>query len=161
MLGDHLYSSHTPSSCTRQLVDAFQGVSLLALHLTPESDLHHFGCATGSWHGAMQQRLDLKLLVEKPTVQFAREHLRVAGLPVGEYLTPFGLYVISDPSIFGKIEAFGREGGLMQLTPALDQLRAECGLQGFLIEGERYDLGGDPSTYVRTLQALAKPGDCS
>ena len=47
--------------------------------------------------------------------------------------------------------------GPLQLTPALDQLRQEYGLQGFCVQGERYDIGGEPHTYVHTLNALAKP----
>ena len=43
------------------------------------------------------------------------------------------------------------------LTSALDQLRQEHGLEGVVLQGERYDIGGDPHTYLRTLNALAPP----
>ena len=49
----------------------------------------------------------------------------------------------------------------VQLTPALDQLRQESGLQGFCVQGDRYDIGGEPHTYVATLNALAKKAPSS
>ena len=49
--------------------------------------------------------------------------------------------------------------GPLQLTPALDKIRQEAGLEGILIDGERYDIGGEPHTYLATLNALApEPG---
>ena len=39
-------------------------------------------------------------------------------------------------------KATGPTAGLLQLTPALDALRAESGLSGVLLDGERFDIGG-------------------
>ena len=52
-------------------------------------------------------------------------------------------------------EQVGPSAGLLQLTPALDRIRAEAGLQGLILDGERYDIGGEPHTYLATLNALA------
>ena len=43
----------------------------------------------------------------------------------------------------------------VQLTPALDQLRQDYGLTGHVLQGERYDIGGAPTTYLDTLNAFA------
>ena len=32
---------------------------------------------------------------------------------------------------------------------------------GFLLQGERYDIGGEPATYLETLNALARPLEVS
>jgi UTP--glucose-1-phosphate uridylyltransferase len=169
MLGDHLYrSSHeTGSSCVAQLLRAYDGTSLMALRRTAEADVCHFGCATGKWEVRRAEidykRLSLTNVVEKPTVGYARASLRTPGLK-GEYLTAFGLYVIHGASIFNYLEQHetarkqtGPTAGLLQLTPALDALRAESGLGGVLLDGERYDIGGEPTTYLNTLNALARP----
>ena len=53
----------------------------------------------------------------------------------------------------------GPTAGPLQLTPALDKIRQEVGLEGILIDGERYDIGGMPHTYLQTINALApEPG---
>ena len=36
-----------------------------------------------------------------------------------------------------------------------DLLRSDSGMQGVLLDGERYDIGGDPMSYLDTLQALS------
>jgi len=165
MLGDHLYrSSHeSGSSCTQQLLDAYNGVSIMALKNTKEEEIYHYGCATGTWevrrNAPSYRRLTIASVVEKPTVEYARSNLAVAGMPTGEYLTAFGLYIISEPAIFDKLREVEKASGgkTIHLTPALDQLRIDFGLQGFLLQGERYDIGGEPTTYLQTLNALAKP----
>ncbi|KAL1507244.1 hypothetical protein AB1Y20_008093 [Prymnesium parvum] len=163
MLGDHLYHSSHPSStsCTKQLIDAFQGVSIMALKKTAEAELSHFGCATGTWQVLRDApnncRLAISSLVEKPTVEYARANLTVAGLHEGEYLTAFGLYIISERAIFDhlkQVEA-ASAGKVVHLSPALDELRVDHGLQGYLLQGNRYDIGGDPKTYLSTCNALA------
>ncbi len=169
MLGDHLYrSSHeTGASCVAQLLSAYSGTSMMALRRTRGEAISHFGCVAGKWEMRRDtpayKRIAITSIVEKPTVEYARSNLRVPGLADDEYLTAFGLYVISEPSLFDTLRQHeaareaGGSAGLLQLTPALDALRAESGLGGVLLDGERYDIGGDPSTYLCTLNALSKP----
>ena len=112
----------------------------MALKNTREDEIYHFGCATGTWevrrNAPSYRRLTISSVVEKPTVEYARANLAVAGLPPGEYLTAFGLYIISETSIFDKLrEVEARSAGkVVHLTPALDQLRVDFGLQGFLLQ---------------------------
>ena len=150
MLGDHLYrSSHERgTSCVAQLIESFQGRSLMALRRTAEEHIGHFGCAAGRWEVRRDmpsyRRLTLSTVVEKPTKGYARANLSTPGLKAGEYLTAFGLYVITEHTLFGYLEematvreSVGPTAGPLQLTPALDKVRQEAGLEGILIDGER------------------------
>jgi UTP-glucose-1-phosphate uridylyltransferase/mevalonate kinase len=160
LLGDHLYRSYTDRPCARQIVDAFEqhGLSVLGLRRTPEEQIGNFGTVTGIWQDE-GRLLNLTEFAEKPTVDYARAHLRVEGVPEGEYLTVFGQYVIK-PQVFGYLEEHitnnVRQRGEFQLTSALDRLRKEDGLLGLMVEGRRYDIGL-PEFYLETLRTFALP----
>ncbi|MEW5872068.1 MAG: sugar phosphate nucleotidyltransferase [Chloroflexota bacterium] len=157
MLGDHLYRSGEERSCTRQLLDAYQlhGANILGLRRTPESDISNFGTVTGVWVEG-DQVLSLTEFAEKPTLDYARTNLRVAGLPQDEYLTVFGQYIL-DARLFDYLEEHiahnVRERGEFQLTSALDRLRQEQGFLGLVINGRRYDIGL-PEYYLETLRTF-------
>ncbi|MFN8595793.1 MAG: sugar phosphate nucleotidyltransferase [Anaerolineae bacterium] len=157
MLGDHLYRSNTDRSCAQQMLDAYHqhGVSVVGLRRTPESQIAAFGTVTGVWLEA-NRLLNLTEFAEKPTADYAREHLFVSGLPQGEYLTLFGQYIIK-PQIFEYLEEHivnnVRERGEFQLTSCLDRLRQEDGFHGVVIDGRRFDIGL-PEHYLDTLQTF-------
>ena len=158
MLGDHLYRSGTEATCAQQLIEAYDrhGVSILGLRRTPEEQLANFGTATGVWLEE-NRLLSVSEFSEKPTADYARNNLRVPGLPEREYLTVFGEYVIK-PALFGYLEEHiknnVRERGEFQLTSSLDRLRREDGFLGLIIEGQRYDIGL-PEYYLETLKAFS------
>lgn len=157
MLGDHLYRSCSDQSCARQLIEAYNqhGISVLGLRRTPEDQIANFGTVTGVWI-ENNQLLNVTEFAEKPTMDYARNNLRVPGLPEGEYLTVFGQYVIK-PQLFTYLEEHiannVRERGEFQLTSALDRLRQEDGFLGLVMEGQRYDIGL-PEYYLETLQTF-------
>ena len=157
MLGDHLYRSNTDRSCAQQLLDVYHehGVSVVGLRRTPESQIAAFGTVTGIWLEA-DRLLNLTEFAEKPTADYAREHLFISGLPEGEYLTLFGQYIIK-PQIFGYLEEHinnnVRERGEFQLTSCLDRMRQEDGFQGVVIDGRRFDIGL-PEHYLETLRTF-------
>jgi UTP--glucose-1-phosphate uridylyltransferase len=157
MLGDHLYRSENAKSCARQLLEAYaqHGQSVLGLRRVPESEVVHYGTATGRWLVG-KRLLEISELTEKPALEYARANLRVPGLPEGEYLTFFGQYVVK-PRLFdylGEQIARGvRERGEFQLTSALERLRQEDGFLGLVMEGQCYDIGL-PESYLRTWQAF-------
>lgn len=159
MLGDHLYRSTGAVSCARQVVDAYQqsSTSVVGLRRTPEAEIASFGTATGVWIEP-DRRLTVTEFAEKPTVDYARSHLRVPGLPDGEYLTIFGQYVIK-PQLFDYLEENirnnVRERGEFQLTSALDRLRQEDGFQGVIVDGRRFDIGL-PEHYLETLATFSR-----
>ena len=145
MLGDHLYRSANEVSCAQQLIAAYNqhGLSILGLRCTLEDQLANFGTATGVWLET-NRLLNVSEFAEKPTVDYARNNLRVPGLPEKEYLTVFGQYIIK-PNLFDYLEEHiknnVRERGEFQLTSALDQLRKEDGFLRLIVEGQRYDIG--------------------
>jgi UTP-glucose-1-phosphate uridylyltransferase/mevalonate kinase len=155
MLGDHLYRSDSEQSCARQLIEAYNqhGISVLGLRRTPEDQIANFGTATGVWIED-NRLLNVTEFAEKPTVDYARNNLRMPGLPEGEYLTVFGQYIIK-PQLFAYLEEHitnnVRERGEFQLTSALDRLRQEDGFLGLIMEGQRYDIGL-PEYYLETLK---------
>jgi UTP-glucose-1-phosphate uridylyltransferase len=154
MLGDHIYRSTGTTSCARQVVEAYQqsGTSVVGLRPTAESEIGSFGVATGVWTQS-GRRLNITEFAEKPTIDYAREHLRVPGLAASDYLTVFGQYVIK-PLLFEYLEEHirhnVRERGEFQLTSALDRLRQEDGFHGVIVEGRRFDIGL-PTYYIETL----------
>ncbi len=159
MLGDHLYRSTGEQSCTRQLLDAYQqhGINILGLRRTPEDEIANFGTVAGVWVED-DRILNVTEFAEKPTLDYARNNLRVPGLPEEEYLTVFGMYVIK-PQLFEYLEENIRhnirERGEFQLTSALDRLRQEDGFLGLIMEGKRYDIGL-PIHYQETVQTFGE-----
>ncbi len=157
MLGDHIYRSDSDTSCSRQLLEAYQrhGQSLVGMRRTPEDQIGGFGTVTGVWLEP-ESLLSVSAFAEKPTPDYARVNLRVPGLPEGEYLTLFGQYIVK-PKLFDylkeHIENNVREHGEFQLTSTLDRLRQEDGFLGLIIDGKRFDIGR-PEEYLETLQAF-------
>ncbi len=157
MLGDHIYSSNSDKSCTRQLMEAYQkyGTSILGLRRTPESEIANFGTVTGVWIEE-NKLLNITEFAEKPTIDYARTNLRIPGLPEGEFLTVFGQYIIK-PQLFNYLQEHiqnnVRERGEFQLTSALDRLRQEDGFLGLVMDGRRYDIG-IPEHYLETLRTF-------
>jgi UTP--glucose-1-phosphate uridylyltransferase len=162
MLGDHLYVSDTEVACARQLLDAYQTTrsNIVAVRVTPEHLVHNFGTVTGHWLDDEQTVLEVEEFAEKPTLDYARNNLRVPGLPEGHFLCLFGQYVLS-PAIFDLLEehinANVRERGEFQLTSALDRLRQQAGFRAYVTQGRRYDTGL-PGAYLETLNAYYNEG---
>ena len=157
MLGDHLYRSEKEDSCAKQLIEAYNQhrISILGLRRTSEDQIENFGTVGGVWIED-QNLLNVTQFFEKPTVDYARNNLRVPGLPEHEYLTVFGQYIIK-PEIFDFLEEHiannVRERGEFQLTSALDRLRRADGFQGLMMEGQRFDIGL-PEHYLTTLRTF-------
>ena len=152
------------TSCVQQLLAAYDGSSIMALRRTREEDISHYGCATGNWMAkkgklGAKEFLTVTALVEKPTAEYAQSNLTIPGYEEGDYLTAFGLYVVSENEklldILKEIRKHTAANHAVQLTPALDQLRQDYGLTGHVLQGERYDIGGAPTTYLDTLNAFA------
>lgn len=157
MLGDHIYRANGEGSCARQLLEAYQrhGTSIVGMRQTPEAEIGNFGTLTGVWLEG-ETLLNVSEFAEKPTLEYARSNLRVAGLPEDEYLTVFGQYVIK-PRLFEilkeHIDNNVRERGEFQLTSALDRIRQEDGFMGLVMDGKRYDIGL-PDYYLETLRTF-------
>ncbi|CAE7594086.1 hasC1, partial [Symbiodinium sp. CCMP2456] len=163
--GDH-FSRSTSSdhrSVVAQLLEAFNGRPLAAMHCVDKDSLHQTGVYTckeppsplppplgPKTPGPVKALWPLARLAEKPTREFAEERLVTSVLPEGLFLASFGQYVLT-PSVFRAL----RSSKAGHFTEALDQLRQSEGVFGVLIEGMRWDLG-TMQTYVQCLQAQAQ-----
>ena len=162
MLGDHIYRSHTAANCARQVLETYDQLrqSVFALARTPGYKVSRYGAATGVPLPQRPGTYRLSAVREKPSLEYARTHLRVEGLGEDEYLCMFGQYVLT-PALFDylgyHIDRDLRQRGEIQLTGALEMLRQEEGAYGIETAGERYDIG-TPLEYVRALVEFSSLG---
>jgi UTP--glucose-1-phosphate uridylyltransferase len=138
------------------MLDAVTGVQP-----TLERLLHLFGVLSGSPIDAAKGIYKAELVVEKPSIETAREKLVTPGLPAGNYLAHFGLHVFS-PRIFDSLEYLMknnlREKGEFQLTAAQEHLRQNTDKYWCVVtQGQRYDTG-IPYGLMETQLALALNG---
>jgi UTP--glucose-1-phosphate uridylyltransferase len=159
LLGDHVYISASKIPCSRQLINVFHqhDCPTSGVQRTPEDLLHLFGTLTGKRIDAPVEAYEVTRIVEKPSMEFAEEHLRTPGLRRGEYLSFFGIHVMPS-AVFDCLEHHIRhdirERGEIQLTSALELLRQQGRYLAAEIDGDRYDMGV-PFGYVQTQLALA------
>ena len=164
MLGDHVYISDIKDRCARQLVRVYEQYMLDALtgvQPTVEKLLHLFGTIKGNPVDANKGIYKAELIVEKPSVEFARDNLVTPGLPAGNYLAHFGMWIFS-PRIFESLEYLitnnVREKGEIQLTAAQEHLRQQTDKYWVSVtHGQRYDTG-IPYGLMETQLALALNG---
>ncbi|BAZ83683.1 UTP--glucose-1-phosphate uridylyltransferase [Sphaerospermopsis kisseleviana CS-549] len=154
MLGDHVYRSDIEISCARQILDIYAQVnhSVMGLTTMPAEIIHKAGCVAGVWNDD-QSLLSLSQIYEKPSVEYARENLRVEGMGDDEFLCVFGLYLLT-PQIFDflaeSINQNLRERGEFQLTSCLEKLRKKEGMTGYVVKGKCFDTGL-PDAYRQTM----------
>ncbi|BAY09226.1 sugar phosphate nucleotidyltransferase [Calothrix sp. NIES-2098] len=154
MLGDHVYKSDIDKSCARQIVELYAQVnqSVVSLTTMPAAIIDKAGCVTGMWQ-EFNSVLAITQLAEKPSIDYARQNLRVEGMAEDEFLCIFGLYVLT-PKIFDylaeSIQENFRYRGEFQLTTCLDRLCQAEGMTGYVIKGKCFDTGL-PDTYRQTL----------
>lgn len=164
LLGDHVYISNRQVRCARQLIGVFEQNHLdaaTAVQIESEVALHLFGVIKGEAVDSNAGLYRALQIMEKPSIQLAREQLQTSGLPPGNYLAHFGMHVFS-PRIFDSLEFLIRndlrENGEFQLTAAQEHLRGHC--QNYwvvVINGRRFD-AGIPMGLVETQLGLALSG---
>jgi UTP--glucose-1-phosphate uridylyltransferase len=164
MLGDHIYISDIKDRCARQIIKVYEQYMLdvvTAVQPTLEKLLHLFGVIRGEPIDPSKGIYNAELIVEKPSVELAREKLATPGQPAGNYLAHFGMHVFS-PQIFDSLEYLIknnlREKGEIQLTAAQEHLRQNTEKYWCVIaQGQRYDTG-IPYGLMETQLALALNG---
>ncbi len=164
MLGDHVYMSDTKERCARQLIRVFEQYMLeaaTAVQPTIEKQLHLFGTIKGEPIDSSKGIFKAELIIEKPSIEVAREKLATPGLPAGNYLAHFGQHVFS-PRIFDSLEYLIknnlREKNEIQLTAAQEHLRQNTDKYWCVnVQGQRYDTG-IPYGLMETQLALALNG---
>ncbi len=161
LLGDTVYESFENRNCMRQVMDAYAetGKALVALQEVPRQDVDHYGILHGTWDDAAETVMTVDRMVEKPTPDYAGEYLGVK-IKRGEqkYYAVFGQYVLT-PEVFAVLEEniahHTESGGEIQLTDALDTVRARYGLAGMRPAGRSLDLGM-PEVYRETFYTFGR-----
>ena len=162
MLGDHIYSSDTEKSCARQVLQVYEQInqrinqrinqSVIGLNRLPAEMIHKAGCVMGVWQDK-NSILQVTQVYEKPTIEYARQNLRVEGMAEDDFLSIFGLYALT-PKIFDflaeNINNNFRERGEFQLTSCLEKLREAEGMIGLIVDGNTFDIGM-PNVYRQTM----------
>lgn len=158
LLGDFLYKSNTAVNCCKQVIDAYKecGGALVSITEIPLSRVVHYGIVHGCWNNKEETILKADRMVEKPTDDYAEEYLGIDNAR-GErkYYATFGQYVLT-PEVFDELErqikVVGKpsEGKEFGLTSALDTIRENNGLFGFVPDGESFDIGL-PDAYRETM----------
>lgn len=154
LLGDHVYTSDLDISCAQQMVETYQtiGTSVIGITVMNADIIHKAGCVSGTWK-TEKSILEIEQIYEKPTVEYAREHLRVSSMATDEFLGIFGMYIL-EPEIFdllaSDINHNQRYKGEFQLTTCLDKLWKEKGAIAYLVKGKYYDTGM-PLFYRQTM----------
>src|SRR3954465_1862252 len=165
MLGDHVYISDIKDRCARQIIKVHETYMLDAVtgvQPTVERQLHLFGTIRGGPIEPAKGIYRAELIVEKPSIELAREKLATPGLPAGNYLAHFGMHVFS-PRIFDSLEHLIknnlREKGEFQLTAAQEHLRQQSSGKYWVVvtQGQRYDTG-IPYGLMETQLSLALNG---
>jgi UTP--glucose-1-phosphate uridylyltransferase len=164
LLGDHIYISDMKDRCALQLIrihEQYMLDAVTAVKPTLERLLHLFGVIKGNPFEPNKGVFKADLIVEKPTIEQARTRLVTPGLPAGNYLAHFGMWVFS-PQIFDSLEYLIknnlREKGEIQLTAAQEHLRQQTEKYWVtVVQGQRYDTG-IPYGLMETQLALALNG---
>jgi UTP--glucose-1-phosphate uridylyltransferase len=164
LLGDHVYVSNVKDRCARQLIGVFEQNAVdaaTAVQLETETALHLFGVIKGDPVDPAKGVYRALRIIEKPSLDTAREQLLTPGLPTGSYLAHFGMHVFS-PHIFGSLEFLirnnVRENGEFQLTAAQEHLRQQGETYwAVVINGIRFD-AGIPMGLIETQLGLALNG---
>jgi len=160
-LGDHLFrGGHT--SCHSQLMQAHEvcgGKSVSAVNRIHADELKGYGTIAGKRLQANPHLIDVSLIIEKPSVEVARQELRVEGLEADEFLGWFGMHALS-PSIYDILEEMIardiRREGEFQLTHAQElqrQREGYCALE--IQDGKRFNFG-TPQDFVKSLTEFAE-----
>ena len=164
MLGDHIYVSDIKDRCALQLIKVYEQYMLdvvTGVQPTLERHLHAFGVIRGAPVDPSRGIYKAAMIVEKPSIERARDELVTPGLPAGNYLAHFGIHVFS-PRIFDSLEYLIRdnirEKGEIQLTAAQEHLRRQTDKYWAVVtQGQRFDTG-IPYGLMETQLALALNG---
>jgi UTP-glucose-1-phosphate uridylyltransferase/mevalonate kinase len=146
ILGDHVFRNSVSQSCLQQLLEASENEegNIIGVMDTAESDLRRYGCVGGKWIKQGDRLLSIDCIVEKPDIEYAREHLVVEGMKEGEYLSVAGIYIIT-PSILADLRDAEASCGVatseLGLTATLERIRRTEGFVGYRIQGTKNDIG--------------------
>jgi len=158
-LGDHLFRGEpvSPYAELAGMAAVSGGKSVSAVNRITAAELKGYGTIAGTRRPGHPRLVDVSLIIEKPSVEEAREQLHVDGLPADTWLGWFGMHLLA-PGIFDILEEMIRDNvrdhGEFQLTRAQEIQRQREGYLALEMTGaERFDFGV-PDDFVRSVQAF-------
>lgn len=160
-LGDHVYHSNTVQSCAEQMIAVYDRTGKLCISVkeVPLCDVVHYGIIKGEFEDNRNTRICVETMVEKPTMDYAEDHLGMKG-DDGEYhyYSTFGSYILTS-EVFDElkkdIDAHKGSEEEIQLTSALQKVCKSSGMYATLINGKSYDVG-IPEAYKQTVSEFGK-----
>ena len=91
-------------------------------------------------------------------MDYAQENLAVKCKDGSRYFAVFGQYILTE-EVYKVLEKNIRENrlnrGEIQLTDALEEVRAASGMMGCRIKGKSYDVGL-PQMYIETVREFGR-----
>lgn len=161
MLGDTIYRSNNGKTCTLQFIEAYEKYNkpMVAIHPIPLQDVSHYGIMAGYWDNREETILHITKFCEKPKVSFAEENLAVK-MRNGEhrYYSVFGQYILT-PEVYQQLKSdvanAKQDGKEIELTSALDKVRAQYGMYGVQVDGEMFDMG-KPDAFLNCITNFVK-----
>ena len=156
LLGDMIYQSFEERTCSLQLIEAYEecGKTMISMQDVPLEKVSRYGIMCGKWENSNENLLKITQMVEKPDVNYAKDCLRVKTKNDGDkYYCAYGQYILT-PEVFDALE-YNIENnittkGEIQLTDALDKVRENSGIMGFVFNGKVFDVG-TPEMYRDTI----------
>lgn len=145
MLGDDIVRSTTPA--LKQLMKQYEktGSSVIGVEEVSMNNVHKYGVIDAVQ--VEENLLQISELIEKPSKEQAPSNLAIIGRYI---LTPEIFPLLGEKNV-GK-------GGEIQLTDALQRLKAIQAVYAYKFEGKRYDVGEQLGFIETTLAfALARP----
>lgn len=161
LLGDMIYHSNRNENCMSQMIDVYEkyGTPIISLHTVPKQDVVHYGIMHGLWEDPDETVLKLDEIKEKPSVDYAEDYLNVKTKASQEnYYAVFGQYVLTREvfdALRVSIEDNVTEFGEIQLTSALEMVRSQSGMMGYVVDGKSFDVG-IPEKYSETMMMYGK-----
>ena len=141
LVSDHLYVSDLAKRCAQQLVAVAEAenCAVSAVQATRENMLPYYGTFGGRRITGRKDLYEIETVLEKPTPTEAEQHLIVPGLRAGHYLCFFGMHVLT-PAVFELLDDAIRDGGPVQLSPALAALAGRERYLALEVAGSRYNI---------------------
>lgn len=149
MLGDTLYRTDCNKPCALQMIEKYEQYNklMVSIHPIPLAEVSHYGILSGTWEDKNETELNISKMTEKPKASYAEEYLGVKCKD-GErkYMSVFGQYILT-PEVFEQLREDTEKSidtsNEIELTSALDKVRARSGMIGVQLQGRMFDMGNN------------------
>ena len=151
VLGDTYYTSNNNFSCIEQMLRYYDEIqkNIIAMGPISDNEIKNVGIMSGEWDDEAHTKMSVKKLVEKPSIDFAKQNLQIDGTCYGN----FGMWIINHfvfEQIGENIENKITSKGEYEFVEAIAQIINDVEVKALKIDGTSYDIGNVES-YKKTL----------